>query len=127
MSRVYTRPDGHEIDFTDNNLTLVSGDGIAVSVPIGGIGLRTLGECLISLSESGYTAADCAEQAGHAIGVNCLDAILAGCSQAEAVTVLQAALVALQTLDHQDRATAGFAVALVSVIEQGLDAAGNGD
>ena len=67
-----------------------------------------------------YTAADCAEQAGHAIGANCLDAILAGRSQAEAVTVLQAALTDLQALDHPDRAAGGFAVAMVNVIEIGL-------
>lgn len=75
----------------------------------------------LNMSTKDYDAARCAEQAGHAIGANCLDAILAGRSQAESVTVLQAALVDLQALDHQDRATAGFAVALVAVIEKGLD------
>ncbi len=72
------------------------------------------------MSRITYTAADRAEQAGHTIGANCLDAIFAGRSQANAVTVLQAALIGLQKLPHQKRATAGFAVALVSVIEQGL-------
>lgn len=79
------------------------------------------------MSRNTHTAADCAEQAGHAIGANCLDAILASQTQAVAVTVLQAALVDLQKLPHPDRATAGFAVALVSVIEQGLEATGTGD
>lgn len=74
-----------------------------------------------------HTAADCAEQARHAIGANCLDAILAGHSQAEAVAVLKTALTDLQSLTFQDRANAGFAVAMVSVLEQVLSAAGTGD
>jgi hypothetical protein len=121
MTAIYKHPDGHEINPTPGYLTVTNADcADAVSVPIGGMGLRELGEHLISLSESSYTAADCAEQAGHAIGTNCLNEILAGRSQAEAFTVLQAALVNLQALDHPDRAAGGFAVAMVNVIEIGL-------
>lgn len=128
MSRAYTHPDGHEINLTRGFLTVTNADSDdSVSLPIGDIGLRELGEHLISLSEIGFTAADCAEQAGHAIGTNCLDAILADRSQTDAVIQLTKALTDLQTLPHPDRANAGFAAALVSVIEQGLDAAGQGD
>jgi|GEM_PF-2104576 len=122
MTTIYQHPDGHSIDFTDNSLTVVSSDGIAVSIPMGLHGLVALGSNL----EATFTEGDCAEQAGHVIASNCLDAILAGYSQADAVIQLTKALTALQALDHS-RATAGFAVALVSVIEQGLDAAGKGD
>jgi len=66
-----------------------------------------------------YTASDCAEQAGYAIGANCLDEILVGHTQADTLIQLTKALTALQALDNP-RATDGFAVALVSVIEQGL-------
>jgi hypothetical protein len=74
---------------------------------------------LRQLSKS-FTEADCAEQAGHAIGSNCLDAILASQSQAEHCIALTRALLDLQRLAHPDRAAAGFAVSLVSVVEQGL-------
>jgi len=113
MSTIYAHPDGHSIDFADNTLTVVSNDGVAVSIPMGLDGLRQLSKP--------FTEADCAEQAGHAIAANCLDAILASQSQAEHCIALTAALLDLQRLQHPDRAAAGFAVALVNVIEQGLN------
>ncbi|MDD5001777.1 hypothetical protein [Rhodoferax sp.] len=120
MSAAYQHPYGHSIDLTPGFLSVTNTDsGDTVSLPIAGAGLRELGEHLIRASE--FTAADCAEQAGHAIGTNCLDAILAGRSQAEAVTVLQAALNDLHALDHSDRAAGGFAVALVATLERGLN------
>ena len=67
-----------------------------------------------------YTAADCAEQAGHAIATDCMDAILNSRDQGERMNVLVAALLGLQRLQHPERAAGGFAVALVNVIEIGL-------
>ena len=67
-----------------------------------------------------HTAADCAEQAGHAIGTNCLNEILNAPSQAVSVTALQTALLDLQRLPHPKRAAGGFAVALVAVLEHGI-------
>ena len=69
-----------------------------------------------------HTAADCAEQAGHAIGTNCLSDMLNAPSQAESVTVLQAALLDLQRLPHPKRAAGGFAVAMVATLERGIGA-----
>lgn len=119
MSRVYRHPDGHSIDFTDNTLTVTSNAGKSVSVPIGGYGLLSLADELEAIAEARKaspgatpTVGDPAEQAGHALGVYCLDEILAGHTQADA-------LPALQALDHP-RATGSFAVALVNVIEVGL-------
>ena len=73
----------------------------------------------LAYTREAYDADDCAEQAGHALGADCLDAILAGHSQADHCKSLTKALTALQAVDHP-RATAGFAVALVNVIEVGL-------
>ena len=127
MSRVYQHPDGHEIDFTDNTLTVTNDAGKSVSVPIGAYGLLSLADELEAVAEARkvspgttLTVGDTAEQAGHALGVYCLDEILAGHTQADALIQLTEALTALKALDHP-RATAGFAVALVSVIEQGLN------
>jgi len=58
--------------------------------------------------------------AGSALAVNCIDALLAGHTQAERSKTLTNALLDLQRLPHSKRAAGGFAVALVSVIEQGL-------
>lgn len=122
MSAAYQHPDGHSIDLTPGFLSVTNTDsGDTVSLPITGAGLRELGEYMIRASE--FTAADCAEQAGSAIAINCLNDILNSPSQAVSVTALQNALLDLQRLPHQERAAGGFAVALVNSIEQGLDAA----
>ncbi len=62
---------------------------------------------------------DLAEQAGAAIASNCLTDMLNAPSQAVSVTVLQNALIHLQRLPHPDHAAAGFAGALVAVINPG--------
>lgn len=50
MTTLYQHPDGHSIDFTDNTLTVVSNDGMAVSIPIGPYGLLLLGDKMESLA-----------------------------------------------------------------------------
>lgn len=126
MSRVYQHPDGHSIDFTDNTLTVTSDTGKSVAVPIGAYGLLSLADELEAVAEARkvspgttLTVGDTAEQAGHALGAYCLDGILASRTQADALIQLTEALTALQALDHP-RATGGFTVALVNVIEVGL-------
>jgi hypothetical protein len=116
MSTIYQHPDGHSIDFTNNTLTVVSSDGMAVSVPMGAGGLRQLGKSLAT----SFTVTDCAAQAGAAIAENCLDAMLAANDQTESANLLAAALVDLATLKHHEHAAAGFAGAMVDVIEHGL-------
>lgn len=68
------------------------------------------------------TAADCAEQAGNAIGTNCLNEILNAPSQAVSMAALQTALIDLQRLPHPKRAAGGFAVALIAYLEHGIGA-----
>jgi len=113
MSRLYQHPDGHSIDFDNNTLTVVSGDGMAVSVPMGIGGLRDLAK--------GFTESDCARQAGAALAENFLDAMLAGPDHAKAVNMLAAVLVDIASLKHHEHAAAGFAGALVDVIKRGID------
>lgn len=74
---VYQHPDGHEINLTRGVLTVTNVDcADSVSVPIGHLGLRELGERLITLSERQTTKEDDAESAGNTIASNCLDAML---------------------------------------------------
>ena len=67
-----------------------------------------------------YTAGDCAEIAGSDIGRALLNDTLAADSQAQRAILIQSAIVKVARLEHQDRAAAGFAVALVNVLEIGL-------
>ena len=121
MSRaVYSHPDGHEINIAHSMLTVTNDADESVSVPIGLTGLRELGERLIALSECEFTAADCSEQAGNTLANSLLNDLLAADSQALRVALIQSAILDLATLQHHDRAVAGFAVALVNVIEVGL-------
>lgn len=55
MTAVYTHPDGHLIDFTDNTLTVSNDDGKSVSVPIGIYGLLVLADTLESVAGDRHT------------------------------------------------------------------------
>jgi hypothetical protein len=116
MTTVYQHPDGHSIDFTDNTLTVVSCDGAAVSVPMGLQGLAALGKNL----ETELTEGDCAEQAGNLLATNVLSDFQECDSQSEKLVLLMESLQSLATLQHHDRAAAGFAVGLLNVLEVGL-------
>ena len=72
------------------------------------------------MSRAIYTAADCAEHAGHALATHCMNDILNAPSQAVSVAVLQTALLDLQRLPHPSRSAGGFAVGMVNTLEVGL-------
>ena len=116
MTTIYQHPDGHSIDFTDNTLTMVSCDGAAVSVPMGPDGLAAPSLNL----DVAFTEGDCAEHAGNLLANNVLNDFLDCGTQAEKIVLLMEALQSLATLQHHDRAAAGFAVGLVNVLEVGL-------
>ncbi len=120
MNAVYRHPDGHAINIARGMLTVTNDADESVSVPIGQLGLREVGERLIALSGCEFTAADCSEQAGNTLANSLLNDLLAADSQALRVALIQSAILDLATLQHHDRAVAGFAVALVNVIEVGL-------
>ena len=121
MSRAYQHPDGHEINLTHGFLTVTNADcDDSVSVPVGQLGLRELGERLIALSESEFTAADCSEQAGNTLAHALLNDLLDADNQALRAALIQSAIANLATLQHNDRAAAGFSTGLVNVLEIGL-------
>lgn len=72
------------------------------------------------ITDRSHSAADCAEQAGHLIAENVLNDILDCDTQAERFVTLLEGLQSLATMPHPDRAAGGFAVAMVNVIEIGL-------
>ena len=118
MSRtVYSHPDGFTLVFNDHTLIATDDDGNTVSLPIGPLGLV---ELAAELDTIGNDAGNLAEQAGAGIGIDCLNAVLAGTTQGKRVRAIQSAVLDLQRLTHPRRAAAGFSVALVNVLERGL-------
>ena len=118
MSRtVYNHPDGFTLGFNDHTLIATDDNGNTVSLPIGPLGLV---ELAAELDTIGNDAGNLAEQAGAGIGIDCLNAVLAGATQAKRVRAIQSAVLDLQRLAHPRRAAAGFSVALVNVLERGL-------
>ena len=119
MSRtVYSHPDGFALAFNDNALIATDDNGKAVSLPIGPLGLV---ELAAELDTIGSDAGNLAEQAGAGIGIDCLNAVLAGKTQGERLRAIQSAVLDLQGLAHPKRAAGGFAGVLVNVLERGLE------
>ena len=114
---VYQHPDGFALVFHDNALIATDDDGKAVSLPIGPLGLV---ELAAELNAIGNDAGNLAEQAGAGIGIDCLNAVLAGATQGKRLRAIQSAVLDLQRLPHPKRAAGGFSVALVNVLERGL-------
>jgi len=77
-------------------------------------------DALQFITDRSHTAADCAEQAGHLIAENVLNDILDCDTQAERFVTLLEGLQSLATMPHPDRAAGGFALALLPVLETGL-------
>ena len=121
MSRtVYSHPDGFTLAFNDHTLIATDDNGKAVSLPIGPLGLV---ELAAELNAIGNDAGNLAEQAGAGIGIDCLNAVLAGATQGKRLRAIQSAVLDLQRLAHPRRAAGGFAGVLVNVLERGLEAA----
>ena len=114
---VYSHPDGFTLAFNDHTLTATDDDGKTVCLPIGPHGLL---ELAAELNAIGNDAGNRAEQAGAGIGIDCLNAVLAGTSQGERLSAIQSAVLDLQRLAHPKRAAGGFAGAVVNVLEIGL-------
>lgn len=82
-------------------------------------GLSALAAELLALASD---AGNLAEQYGSAAAIDCLNELLATDSASERITIIQAAILSLQSATHPERAAGGFAVVLESVIERGLEA-----
>ena len=115
---VYQHPDGHELTYGDHELTACTPDGIALSMPIGVLGLAELAEKLAAIAnDSGNQS----EQYGAESAIDCLNELLATDSASERIDTIQSAILSLQNAAHPERAAGGFAVVLESVIERGLE------
>ena len=117
-STLYSHPDGFTLAFNDDALIAINDEGKIVSLPIGPLGLV---ELAAELNAIGNDGGNLAEQAGNAAGIDCLNELLATDNQGERIRIIQNAITGLQNTTHSERAAGGFAVALESVIERGLE------
>ena len=71
-----------------------------------------------------YSNGNLAEQAGSGAAMRCLNALVEAkkSSQGDRISIIQNAIIGLQSTSHPDRAAGGFAVVLESVITRGLAA-----
>lgn len=119
---IYNHPDGHQIVVGDGLLTACTGDGVALSMPIGPDGMEALGRELIERASG--EKHDAAERAGGALGNALMDDLIVlltqECDQAAGISAIQESLGTLITLEPFERAAGGFAVALVNVLQIGL-------
>ena len=115
---VYRHPDGFELTYGEHELTACTPDGVALSMPIGLLGLAELAEKLAAIASD---AGNQSEQYGSAAAIDCLNELLATDSASERITTIQNAILSLQNAARPARAAGGFAVVLESVIERGLE------
>ena len=118
---LYTHPDGFALDFDDHTLIATDDDGKTISLPIGSIGLKELGNALLALAAE-QEEKFASERAGAGMGFDLVDELFAlrGRPQAEAFRALHDKLLALSKLEHFDSAAGGFAGAVVNVLEIGI-------
>ena len=115
---VYRHPDGFELTYGEHELTACTPDGVALSMPIGLLGLAALAEKLTAIAND---PGNQSEQFGSAAAIDCLNELLATDSTSERIDTIQSAILSLQNAAHPERAAGGFAVVLESVIERGLE------
>ena len=115
---VYQHPDGFELTYGDHELTACTPDGVALSMPIGVLGLAELAEKLAAIAnDSGNQS----EQYGAESAIDCLNEMLLTDSASGRITTIQNAILSLQNAAHPERAAGGFAVVMENVIERGLE------
>lgn len=116
---VYQHPDGPVLTYSASELTATDENGNSVRLPIGPLGLSVLAAELLALASD---AGNLAEQHGSAAAIDCLNELLVTDSASERITLIQAAILSVQSATHPKRAAGGFAVVLENVIERGLEA-----
>ena len=115
---IYSHPDGFELAYGDRELTACTPDGVALSMPIGVLGLAELAEKLAAIAND---PGNQSEQYGSAAAIDCLNELLATDSASERIDTIQNAILSLQNAARPARAAGGFAVVLENVIERGLE------
>jgi hypothetical protein len=110
---LYAHPDGHTIEHFDDSLTVCSSDGIAISLPIGPLGLADLGRAMQALAGD----ADDSESRGNELADKLLNKLLkVNGDSAKSFKAVEQALNKLAKLPNQKDAIAGFSAAIYPVI-----------
>ena len=86
---VYRHPDGFELTYGEHELTACTPEGIALSMPIGLLGLAELAEKLAAIAGD---AGNQSEQYGSATAIDCLNELLATDSASERIDTIQSAI-----------------------------------
>lgn len=114
---LYAHPDGHTIEHFDDSLTVCTSDGIAISLPIGPLGLADLGRAMLELAEG----ADDSELRGNELASKLLNKLLkVRGDSAKSFKATDRALSKLAKLPNQKDAIAGFSAALYPVLRIGV-------
>ena len=92
MTIVHKHPDGHEIYFEHGELTSVTAEGNAVSIPLGSP--ANVLELAAKLQEIASDAGNQAEQAGAESAIDALTSIARTSDQGERIAALQSAIMA---------------------------------
>ena len=118
---IYRHPDGPALTYSASELIATDENGNSVCLPIGPIGLLELAAELVALANDG---GNLAEQAGAGAAMDCLNALLLAkkSSQGQRISIIQNAIIGLQSTTHPERAAGGFALVLESFITRGLEA-----
>lgn len=131
---VYKHPDGLTLTSKANALIAADDDGNAVFLPFGATGLKELkelGDALLALAAEQEQEREqkqkqkqkiTLKRVGASMGRSLIDELRAmrGKPQAKAVCAIHDKLFALSKLKHFDCAAAGFAGAIVNVLEIGV-------
>lgn len=110
MTTMFQHPDGHEIYFEHGELTSVTAEGNAVSIPLGSP--ANLLELAAKLQEIANDAGNQAEQAGAEAAIDALTSIARTSDQGERIAALQAAVMDAMQSPHPERFAGGLAVVL---------------
>ena len=118
---VYTDHRGDEITVGEGLLTACTPGGTVLSIPLDADQLAALGAALIERSIT-EKHGEVSERAGAVLGGDLVRELLAlrGQPQAKAFCALRDKLHALSKLECADSAAAGFAGAIVNVLELGI-------
>ena len=118
---IYRHPDGPALTYSASELIATDENGNSVSLPIGPQGMLELAAELVALANDG---GNLAEQAGAGAAMDCLNALLLAkkSSKGERISIIQNAIIRLQSTTHPERVAGGFSVVLESVVTRGLEA-----
>lgn len=110
MTTIFKHPDGHEIYFEHGELTSVTAEGTAVSIPLGSP--ANLLALAAKLQEIASDEGNQAEQAGAEAAIDALNDMARTDDRGERIAALQSAIMAAMKSPHPERFAGGLAVVL---------------